>query len=203
MNHGERGGTDQTFTLEKGEYITSMEANWDKKNGKTRVYYVSFTTSAGNTISGGTPTDNKGTVTTPEGFQLSGFHGHAEDEVDRLGVIWTRISATNVELTNPGDTDNGTYDTTIRNWVGPTIRVSSDTACYRKTVAFDSNNICPLGYGKDDNDCITQCALECIPQNDDCALAVLSKIGSVIVVTLNAATGGVFGEILVAYKTAK
>ncbi|KAG6597893.1 Adenylate kinase 2 [Phytophthora cinnamomi] len=108
-------------------------------------------------------------------------------------------------------TGNGTYGTTIRNWVGPTIGAASDTACYRKTVPFDSNNICPLGYGKDDDDCITQCpmaypvscALECIPQNDDCALAVLSKIGSVVAVALNAATGGAFGEILAAYKTAK
>jgi len=47
------------------------------------------------------------------------------------------------------------------------------------------------------------CALECIPQNDDCALAILSKIGSVVAVALNAATGGVFGGILTAYKTAK
>ncbi|ETO76975.1 hypothetical protein F444_07842 [Phytophthora nicotianae P1976] len=211
MTHGGTGGTEQTLTLGDGEYITSMEANWDKKDGHTRVFYVSFTTSAGNTISGGTPTDNKGTATAPEGFQLSGFHGRAADEVDKLGVIWTRISATNIELTNPAGTGNGTYGTTIRNWVGPTIGVSSDTACYRKTVPFDSNNICPLGYGKDDDDCITQCpmaypvrcALECIPQNDDCALAVLSKIGSVVAVALNAATGGVFGEILAAYKTAK
>uniref|UniRef100_H3GBL0 Jacalin-type lectin domain-containing protein n=1 Tax=Phytophthora ramorum TaxID=164328 RepID=H3GBL0_PHYRM len=211
MSHGGSGGSEQTLTLGDGEYITSMEANWGKKNSHTRVFYVSFTTSAGNVLSGGTPTDDKATVTAPEGFQLSGFHGRAEDEVDQLGVIWTRISATNIELTNPDGFGNGTFGSTIRNWVGPTVGVSSDTACYRKTVAFDSGNICPLGYGKDDDDCIVQCplaypvvcALECIPQNDDCALAVLSKIGSVVAVALNAATGGVFGEILAAYKTAK
>jgi hypothetical protein len=45
--------------------------------------------------------------------------------------------------------------------------------------------------------------LECLPQNDDCALAILSKIGSVVAVALNLATGGVFGEILAAYKTIK
>lgn len=208
MNHGGKGSEDKTLTLGPGEYITSMEANWGKKNDHTRVFYVSFTTSAGNTISGGSPTDDKGTVTAPEGFQLSGFHGRAEDEVDQLGVIWTRISAKNIELTDSAGNGNGT---SIRNWVGPTVGAASETACYRKTVAFDSNNICPLGYGKDDDDCITQCpmaypvscALECIPQNDDCALDVLSKIGSVVAVALNAATGGVFGEILAAYKTAK
>ncbi|GMF55842.1 unnamed protein product [Phytophthora fragariaefolia] len=211
MNHGGSGGTDQTLTLGEDEYITSMEAHWGKKNDHTRVFYLSFTTSAGNTLSGGTLTDDKGTATAPEGFQLSGFHGRAEDEVDELGVIWTRISASSLELTNPAGTGNGTYGTTIRNWVGPTVGVASDTACYQKTVGYDSNNMCPLGYGKDDDDCITQCpmaypascALECIPQNDDCALAVLSKIGSVVVVAFNAATGGVFGEILAAYKTAK
>ncbi|EEY57804.1 uncharacterized protein PITG_00386 [Phytophthora infestans T30-4] len=77
--------------------------------------------------------------------------------------------------------------------------------------AFNSTNICPLGYGKDGDDCIAQCplsypvscSLECIPQNDDCALETLSKIGSVVAVALNASTVGVFGEVLAAYKTAK
>eukprot|EP00644_Phytophthora_capsici_P010485 jgi/Phyca11/116488/e_gw1.30.151.1 len=76
---------------------------------------------------------------------------------------------------------------------------------------FDSNNICPLGYSKDGDDCAARCplsypiscGLECIPQNDDCALAVLAKIGSVVAVALNAATGGVFGQILAAYKITK
>ncbi|KAL3670492.1 hypothetical protein V7S43_004809 [Phytophthora oleae] len=103
------------------------------------------------------------------------------------------------------------YATTIRNWVGPTVGQASDTACYRKSVAFGSNSACPLGYSNDGDDCLTmcplsypvECSLECILQNDDCALATLIKIGSVVGVALNLASGGVFGDILVAYKTAK
>eukprot|EP00644_Phytophthora_capsici_P010456 jgi/Phyca11/17738/fgenesh1_pg.PHYCAscaffold_30_\ len=67
------------------------------------------------------------------------------------------------------------------------------------------------GVINDDDDCVAmcplsypvECSLECIPQNDDCALEALTKIGSVVAVALNLATGGVFGDILAAYKTAK
>ncbi|POM66402.1 Hypothetical protein PHPALM_17741, partial [Phytophthora palmivora] len=211
MNHGGRGGTEKTITLAADETITSMEAHWDKKDKHTRVFYISFTTSAGQTISGGTKTENSGTATAPDGFVLSGFYGRAADEVDQIGAIWTRITAKNIALTDPSGVGNGTYGTTIRNWVGPTIGKASDTACYRKSMDFDSNNICPLGYSKDGSDCAARCplsypiscGLECIPQNDDCVLAVLAKIGSVVAVALNAATGGVFGQVLAAYKIAK
>ncbi|KAF4321890.1 hypothetical protein G195_004513 [Phytophthora kernoviae 00238/432] len=213
MSHGGSGGTENTLTLGAGEYITSMEAHWGKKDDHTRVFYLNFVTSAGNSISGGTQTDDKATAIAPDGFQLAGFYGRAEDEVDQLGAIWTRISAVDLSLTDE-EASSGSgilYGTTIRNWVGPTIGDATDTACYRKTESFDSNNKCPLGYGKEDSDCIAQCplaypvacSLECIPQNDDCALEVLTKIGSVVTVALNAATAGVFGDILAVYKAAK
>jgi hypothetical protein len=213
MSHGGDGGMDNTLTLGDGEYITSMEAHWGKKNDHTRVFYLNFVTSAGNSISAGTQTDDNAVATAPDGFQLAGFYGRAADEVDQVGAIWTRISATDLTLTDAEDSSGSgvMYSTTIRNWVGPTIGQASDTACYRKSVNFGSNNICPLGYGNADSDCQAQCplsypvecSLECIPQNDDCVLEALSKIGSVVAVALNAATGGVFGDILAAYKTAK
>ncbi|RLN65274.1 hypothetical protein BBJ28_00003450 [Nothophytophthora sp. Chile5] len=97
------------------------------------------------------------------------------------------------------------------NWVGPTIGDATDTACYRKTGNPNSADVCPLGYSNDDDTCWTQCPLsypvecfaECIPQNDDCALEVLTKITSVAAVAINAATAGVFGEILATYKAVK
>jgi len=159
MSHGGTGGTEQTLTLAPDEYITSMEAHWGKKNDHTRVFYISFTTSAGNTISGGTKTESSGTAVAPDGFKLGGFYGRAADEVDQIGAIWTRMTATDIALTDPSGVGNGTYGTTIRNWVGPTLGQASDTACYRKTAAFDSTNICPLGYGKDGDDCIARCPL--------------------------------------------
>ncbi|EGZ15907.1 hypothetical protein PHYSODRAFT_263165 [Phytophthora sojae] len=213
MSHGGKGGEDKTLTLAPGEYVTSMEAHWGKKDDHTRVFYLNFETNKGNSISGGTTTDDNAVAKAPDGFQLAGFYGRAEDGVDQLGAIWTRISAKDLELTDEEDSSGSgvMYGTTIRNWVGPTIGTSSDTACYRKSVDFDSKNICPLGYGKEDTNCQAQCplaypvqcSLECIPQNDDCVLEALSKIGSVVTVALNAATGGVFGEIYATYKTAK
>ncbi|KAG3239796.1 hypothetical protein PI124_g15281 [Phytophthora idaei] len=109
LNHGGRGGTEQMITLAADEYITSMEAHWDKKDKHTRVFYISFTTSAGQTIAGGTKTENSGTATAPDGFVLSGFYGRGGDEVDQIGAIWTRKTAKNVDLTDPSGLGNGTY----------------------------------------------------------------------------------------------
>ncbi|GMF18147.1 unnamed protein product [Phytophthora lilii] len=188
-----------------------MEAHWGKKDGHTLIFHLNFGTSAGNSISGGDTTDDKKTITAPEGFQLSGFHGRAEGGIDQLGVVWTRIGATDLLLTDMPGGGVGTYGTSIRNWVGLNIGDPSDTACYRKSVGFGSGQVCPVGYGNDDDDCLAQCPLaypvgcyaECIPQNDDCTLEIVWKVGSVVAVAFNVATLNVFGEILAAYKTAK
>ncbi|KAG2769518.1 hypothetical protein PC116_g1524 [Phytophthora cactorum] len=207
--HGGKGGKETTLALGPGEYINSVEFHWGKKDGRTRVFYVNFGTSAGNSLSAGTKTEETATETAPEGFQLSGLHGRAENEVDQLGCIWTRIDAKPALLTDVVDT--AWFGDIIRNWVGPTIGVAKDSACYRKYKPFDSKKMCPLGYGNDDDDCIAQCpmaypvrcGLECIPQNDDCALAVLSKISAVAAVAFNAATAGIFTSVKTLYKGAK
>ncbi|GMF22925.1 unnamed protein product [Phytophthora lilii] len=93
FSHGGDGGDPKTLTLAAGEHITSMEAHSGKKNDHTRIFYLNFVTSAGNSISGGTTTDDKTTMTAPEGFQLGGFFGQDGDEIDLLGAIWTRIAA--------------------------------------------------------------------------------------------------------------
>ncbi|KAG1713224.1 hypothetical protein DVH05_000944 [Phytophthora capsici] len=87
----------------------------------------------------------------------------------------------------------------LPNWVG-TVE-TSDSACYRKTyisrtcsTGYAYDNIatcwaqCPLNYP-------VQCGMECIPQSDDCALEVITKVQSVATVALNAATSGVFGQL--------
>ncbi|ETN13083.1 hypothetical protein PPTG_08017 [Phytophthora nicotianae INRA-310] len=92
FNHGGGGGDPKTLTLGPGEYITSMEAHWGKRNGHTRIFYLRFGTNAGNFLEGGSKTDSKATVTAPEGFQLGGFFGRDGDEIDLLGAIWTSIA---------------------------------------------------------------------------------------------------------------
>ncbi|RAW34408.1 hypothetical protein PC110_g9305 [Phytophthora cactorum] len=91
LNHGGGGGNPNTLTLGPGEYITSMEAHWGEKKGHTRIFYLRFGTSAGNSVEGGSMTDSKATVTAPDGFQLGGFFGRDGDEIDLLGAIWTSI----------------------------------------------------------------------------------------------------------------
>ncbi|KAL3670296.1 hypothetical protein V7S43_004609 [Phytophthora oleae] len=98
-----------------------------------------------------------------------------------------------------------TLDTTstttslLPNWVGTVD--PSNNACYRKTyisrtcsAGYAYDNIatcwaqCPLNYP-------VQCGMGCIPQSDDCALEVITKVQSVATVALNAATSGVFGQL--------
>ncbi|KAE9050013.1 hypothetical protein PR003_g18806 [Phytophthora rubi] len=80
----------------------------------------------------------------------------------------------------------------LPNWVGTVD--PSDNVCYRQTYisrtcstgyAYDKIATCwaqcPMNYP-------VQCGMECIPQNDDCALSVAT-------VALNAATSGVFGQL--------
>ncbi|OWZ03413.1 Endonuclease [Phytophthora megakarya] len=93
FSHGGTGGTAKTLNLSSGEYITSMQAHWGKYNSHTRIFYLKFTTSLGNTLSGGTTTSENATVYAPDGYQLSAFHGRDGDEIDALGAIWTKISA--------------------------------------------------------------------------------------------------------------
>jgi len=94
MAHGGTGGTPTKLALESGEYITSMEVHWGKEDGHTCIFYLKFGTSNGRSVEGGTPTEESATVKAPEGFQLSGFHGRAEDNIDALGAIFTRVGGT-------------------------------------------------------------------------------------------------------------
>ncbi|KAG2528027.1 hypothetical protein JM16_003114 [Phytophthora kernoviae] len=209
LSHGGAGGTDYTLTLESGEYITSMEIHWDRRRLNKRVFYLKFGTNRNNFISGGTTTEDSTIVAAPKGFQFGGFFGRCYEEIDQLGVIWMRKKATTLALTD--DIKSSWFSSGIRNWVGPTIGDASDTACYRKTEPFGSKDLCPLGYTKQRTNCIAQCPLsypvecgaECIPQNDDCILEILSKVVAVVNAAINTATVGVFGAIFSAYKNTK
>ncbi|KAF1777712.1 Jacalin-like lectin domain [Phytophthora cactorum] len=159
-DHGGNGGTATTLILDTNEYIDSMEIHWGKKKTHTRVFYLKFTTSEGDSVSAGTKTDNSATVKAPEGFQLSGFFGRAASEVDQLGVIWTRRSAKAANLNDTMGT--GWYGKRIRNWVGPTIGNAKDTACYRQMEPYNSSKVCPAGYSlydQVDGNCIAECPL--------------------------------------------
>ncbi|MEU6539259.1 jacalin-like lectin [Streptomyces sp. NPDC047000] len=90
LTHGGTGGTAASLTLASGEYLTSVRLCEGVKDGHTRIFYAGFTTSLGRGLAGGTATSDCVTRTAPSGWQLAGFHGRAGDEVDKIGLIYTR-----------------------------------------------------------------------------------------------------------------
>ncbi|CAH0485569.1 unnamed protein product [Peronospora farinosa] len=208
-NHGGSDGVEAVLLLDTNEYVDKMEIHWAKRKKHFRVFFVNISSSAGNHVWAGTKTSKSTTVTAPKGFQLSGFFGRSAGEVDQLGVIWTRRSAKTAHLTDRMGTE--WYGKRIRNWVGPTLGSSTDSACYRQTKSFGSNRTCPAGYNGNDEACIAQCPLaypvscylECIPQNDDCGLEIVQKVSALLSAVINVATAGIFGAVISIYKDVK
>lgn len=91
VSYGGTGGTASTLALARGEYIKSLEAHWGKKDERTRIFYLRAVTSSGRSVASGTKTSESTAVTAPDGFQISGFHGRAGDEIDTIGAIYTKI----------------------------------------------------------------------------------------------------------------
>lgn len=91
FSYGGTGGSASTLTLAKGEYIKSLEAHWGKKDGSTRIFYMNVVTSTGRSLAKGSKTSESTIVYAPAGFQISGFHGRASDEIDAIGAIYTKL----------------------------------------------------------------------------------------------------------------
>ncbi|MFI9158689.1 jacalin-like lectin [Kitasatospora aureofaciens] len=90
LTHGGSGGTASSLTLGSGEYVNSATLCQGSYNGHTRIFYASFGTNLGRTLSGGTTTADCVTRIAPDGWQFAGFDGRAGDEVDKLGFLFTR-----------------------------------------------------------------------------------------------------------------
>ncbi|GMF46984.1 unnamed protein product [Phytophthora fragariaefolia] len=92
-----------------------------------------------------------------------------------------------------------TIESSYTNWVGPSLDSASDTACYREAHIA---NKCPLEYENHHGICWAECPLsypvrcgmECIRQNDDCALEIVSKVVILGHSALSLATFGLYGE---------
>ncbi|ETP17917.1 hypothetical protein F441_07793 [Phytophthora nicotianae CJ01A1] len=214
--HGGKGGTEGFIEPAVGDTIDSVEVHWDKNKGKTCIFYIKMKTSGGKTIATGTKTGNAAVIKPPKNYQLAGFYGRGSSSgIFCIGGIFTKqatmdLAVTDVmAITTDSSSDVYNYNTTIRNWVGP-LETADDTACYQKKFDVSSQGMCPSGFDRDDDKCISQCPLnypvhclmECIPQNADCTQEIVSKVASVVAVALNAATLGVFGTLVSAYKTA-
>jgi endonuclease/exonuclease/phosphatase family metal-dependent hydrolase len=89
--HGGTGGTPQQLTLTTDEHLTTLTVHSGQRNDRTRIFAATLTTNTGRTLTGGTTTPDSVTFTAPTGWQITGFHGRAGTEIDKLGVIYTRI----------------------------------------------------------------------------------------------------------------
>eukprot|EP00644_Phytophthora_capsici_P003767 jgi/Phyca11/108388/e_gw1.15.262.1 len=91
-----------------------------------------------------------------------------------------------------------TFESTYTNWVGPVIR-PQDTACYREA---HIGKTCPLEFNSKLDTCWAQCpvtfpvkcGMECIRQNDDCKLEVVSKVVIVFQSAIAMAMFNLYGE---------
>lgn len=92
LTHGGSGGTATSLTLATGEHLTSVKLTQGQKDGRTRIFSAAFTTDKNRTLSSGTATTDATTFTAPSGWQIVGFTGRADDEVDKLGVLYAPIS---------------------------------------------------------------------------------------------------------------
>nr|WP_243876761.1 jacalin-like lectin [Streptomyces sp. 846.5] len=91
LAHGGTGGTASSLTLATGEYVTSAYLCEGTYSGHTRIFYAKFTTNLGHTLAGGSTTSDCTTLSAPAGWQLAGFHGRSGSEVDKLGLIFTKV----------------------------------------------------------------------------------------------------------------
>jgi len=90
LSHGGTGGTAQSLTLQSGEYVSSVTLNEGQYNGHTRIFYIKLVTNLGRTLSAGSQTSDAVTYTAPTGYKVAGFYGNSGDEVDKLGLIYTK-----------------------------------------------------------------------------------------------------------------
>ncbi|MFP3986331.1 jacalin-like lectin [Streptomyces sp. E11-3] len=91
LRHGGTGGTAASLTLGAGEHLTSVTLSKGKKDGRTRLFSAAFTTDQGRTVSAGTATSDRVTLSAPPGRRIVGFTGRSGDEIDKLGVLYAPI----------------------------------------------------------------------------------------------------------------
>lgn len=91
FTHGGNGGTSERLILNSGEYVKSITLCSGKKDGHTRIFYVRYKTSSGRTLTGGSTTSETVTYVAPTGWQIVGFHGRSDEEIDKLGVIYAPV----------------------------------------------------------------------------------------------------------------
>ncbi|TDH72343.1 hypothetical protein CCR75_004430 [Bremia lactucae] len=95
LHHGGKGGREQIFNLETGEFINKFTVQTGRKDGGDRIRYIKLDTNRNRSFEGGTRAkDDFGLhqVDAPPGFMMTGCHGRAKDEIDALGAVFVKVS---------------------------------------------------------------------------------------------------------------
>lgn len=95
VTHGGNGGDAQTMSMNDNEHIVQITACEGQKDGHTRVFFFSFLTNQGRSLTGGVNNGDCEVTATPtdagaggKAWGLVGFWGMSGDEMDRAGAIW-------------------------------------------------------------------------------------------------------------------
>jgi hypothetical protein len=88
FRHGGNGGTQVSLTLGASEYWVSARVCQGKFNNTTRIFYIQATTSTGRTLATGVITSDCVTYTAPSGWQIVGYAGQSDNEVDLISVLY-------------------------------------------------------------------------------------------------------------------
>ncbi|KAF2036328.1 endonuclease/exonuclease/phosphatase family protein-like protein [Setomelanomma holmii] len=90
FTHGGTGGTATTLTLQTREKLTGATLCRGDKDGKTRIFYAELRTSASRSVSTGVKTSDCVERTAESGWAITGFLGRDGDEVDMLGLVYSK-----------------------------------------------------------------------------------------------------------------
>uniref|UniRef100_A0AAV1UTW6 Uncharacterized protein n=1 Tax=Peronospora matthiolae TaxID=2874970 RepID=A0AAV1UTW6_9STRA len=92
-----------------------------------------------------------------------------------------------------------TITPTYTNWVGNALNSSTSSGCWRRAHIAKT---CPHGYESKLGTCWmrcpysypVECGLECLRQNDQCALALFSKVAAVVQTSMGLSSWSVYGN---------
>ncbi|RYP13799.1 hypothetical protein DL767_010578 [Monosporascus sp. MG133] len=88
MTHGGAGGRASELKLAEGETWAGAKLCLGQRNNRTRIFWIEARTSAGRTLTTGSPTEDCAEFAAPEGWGIIGFVGRSGSEVDKLGFIY-------------------------------------------------------------------------------------------------------------------
>jgi hypothetical protein len=91
FTHGGNGGDASSIQLDSHEHVVKVELCQSSfLLPSSRIFFASFTTDAGRSVSAGKRTGDCVTFNAEAGWQVAGFYGRSGEDTDQLGLLYTR-----------------------------------------------------------------------------------------------------------------